>query len=383
MPKGRPRINKHVSKEISENEVVLEYKGKHISVDTLEDAIKYFKVDTKIYDVVKHVINKWDVVLKSQHGFPEQVTNTQVKLWLKPKQENKNEVLRTLQKEIIADIQRKTKTVKLKNKIQHTDHILQINIFDAHIDKLGWIDGEYEEGTKIIDRVGSGLLISLENLLTKAQNYHPEYILLPIGNDFFNHNGDHHTKRGTPQTSLQNWKGTFRWGIKLINDMVSTLTTIAPVKIVIVPSNHDEDQIFYLGEVLEAMFSKNKNITVMNKHENRSYVTFGKNLIGFTHGDKNVEVENLPYLMANECSKDWANCTYKEFHIGHLHHSQSIKYKNTKETKGVLVRYMRSSNPIHDKWSSDMGYVMSHSSIEAFVWDKEGGIIANFTEYIK
>ena len=108
--------------------------------------------------------------------------------------------------------------------------------------------------------------------------------------------------------------------------------------------------------------------------ESRNYITYGKNLLGFTHGDK-AKDSDLPSLMSVEAPKEWGNATNRYVFRGHKHH------KERKDFRGCTVIGMRSlSAP--DKWHRDSGYIGVPRATEGFVVDREKGIVAEYIESI-
>jgi hypothetical protein len=75
---------------------------------------------------------------------------------------------------------------------------------------------------------------------------------------------------------------------------------------------------------------------------------------------------------------NWQETKYREFHLGHLHHKREIKYKSTQEYKGIVIRYLRSLSG-EDTWHNIKGYIGCVQSAESFVWNKQEGLIANFS----
>jgi hypothetical protein len=157
--------------------------------------------------------------------------------------------------------------------------------------------------------------------------------------------------------------------------IIDNLSTLAPVDVLIIPGNHDEERIFYLGDALECWYNKSKNVTVDNRPIKRKYYPFGKCLLGLTHG-YHEKTESLGALMPCEVPELWAKSVYREFHLGHKHHKVDI---TTNELpNGVVVRALRSlATP--SVWEFDKGFVGALQSAEAFLWDKNRGIIAQFT----
>ena len=168
---------------------------------------------------------------------------------------------------------------------------------------------------------------------------------------------------------------TFRLGRQLLVDAINKLQQIAPVDVIMVPGNHDFERNFYLGDSLESWFYNNENVTVDNSANPRKYYKYGEVLIGYTHGNEE-KVTDLPLIMANEKPTEWALSTYREFHLGHLHHKKEIKFKSTEEYQGVTIRYFNSLSG-SDSWHHKKGYIGAKRSAEALLWDRTKGLKNN------
>ena len=87
LKKNAPIVEDFWSSTYNEDSAILQYKGSK-SIQSKEEAIEHFKIDTKIWDVKKYEVNSWDVTMlvkvKDTH-VPKKVTNYQVKLHLVPK----------------------------------------------------------------------------------------------------------------------------------------------------------------------------------------------------------------------------------------------------------------------------------------------------------
>jgi len=84
---GKHSTTDEWSSSYDDESAVLQYKGSK-SIQSKEDAIKHFNVDTKVWDVRKYEVNSWDVTMlvKTKDALvPKKVTNYQVKLFLTPK----------------------------------------------------------------------------------------------------------------------------------------------------------------------------------------------------------------------------------------------------------------------------------------------------------
>lgn len=351
-------------------------------VKTLEQLLVAAKVDTRIWEVDRHVVNKWDVTNSDGKRFQ----NWQVKAWLKRREEvadaiNFEEFYRDLLAKHKSPV---VKRINYKKESAHwKENLLEVNIFDLHLGKLCWseeVNNNYD--TKIASR---RFKYALEELVTRASGYGFERILFPVGNDFFN--SDSHintTTGGTRQDEDSRWQKTFKTGEKLLIEAIEYLKSFAPVDVLVIPGNHDWTKTFFLGETLAAYYHNDKNVVINNSANPRKYYEYGQTLLGFTHGN-NEKPEALRSLMAHEAKQAWARTAYKEFHVGHQHrkisYSHTVKSNITHEELGIVVRHM-SSLAGTDSWHHTMGYIGPTRAAEAFIWGKEVGLIGTINSNI-
>ena len=145
---------------------------------------------------------------------------------------------------------------------------------------------------------------------------------------------------------------------------IDYLKEIAPVHVVVISGNHDFERMFYAGDVISGWYKNDANVTVDNDLEQRKYFEYGKNMIMFTHGDKEKPAE-MPLIMATEQPLMFARCKFREAHCGHLHKEMVNEYR------GIKVRFLPSicSN---DSWHKSMGYEARRTA-QAHIWSKERG----------
>jgi hypothetical protein len=218
---------------------------------------------------------------------------------------------------------------------------------------------------------------AVEKLLSKAAHYPVEKFLFPIGNDFFNvNNTANTTAHGTPQREDPRWQRTYLLGKRMIIQAIETMTTIAPVDILIVKGNHDEERIFYFGDTLVSWFHRNPNVTIDARPIGRKYYQYGKALILFAHGYYE-SINKLDALMPNKVPDLWAATRFHEVHLGDKHHKKEIVLKTEELTNGVVVRIHRSlADP--NVWEFDKGFDGSLHAAEGLLWHKETGLEAQF-----
>ena len=258
---------------------------------------------------------------------------------------------------------------------KHDDGCLyEIAMPDVHFGRLAWGEETGEDfDIGIAQRAVNSVI---EQLLSFTYKYNIAKVLLPFGNDFFNSdNLENTTAHGTPQQEDTRWQKTFRRGRELAVEIIDACAAIAPVDILIVPGNHDQQRSFYLGEVLQAWYSNNDNVQIDNCAASRKYYRYGNSLIGFAHG-YSEKVQSLPLIMALEAPDMWAQTTYREWHTGDKHHKEDMIFR-ANESNGVLVRILRSLAP-DDAWTFGKGF-KSLKAAEAFLWHEQQGLLAQFT----
>lgn len=268
----------------------------------------------------------------------------------------------------------KTKYKKLQNGLWY-----EVDMPDIHFGKQTWAEESGHDYDLQIAR--SVVHSSLDRLLGYVAGYGIERILLPMGNDFYNvDNKNNTTTAGTPQQEDTRWSKTFREGRRLAVEMIDKCAAVAPVDVVMIAGNHDEERVFYLGEVLNAWYSKNKNVNVDNRAVKRKYVSFGNNLIGFTHG-AHEKVGKLPFIMPIEEPLLWAGSVHREWHLGDKHHKKDL-LNRTEDIDGVTIRLLRSLSAT-DTWHFDKGYIGAPRGAEGFLWDKSDGLVAQFQSVLR
>jgi hypothetical protein len=252
--------------------------------------------------------------------------------------------------------------------------LYEIAMYDLHFGRLTW---DEESGENYDIKISEKLIKSaFMKLLAAVKDYSVERILFPVGNDFFNVDSKFNTTTaGTPQQEDTRWQKTFRRGREICVSMIDQCSQIAPVDVLIIPGNHDQQRSFYLGEVLSAWYQNNKQVTIDNRSSIFKYYVYGNVLLGFTHGN-DIKLEKLPFVMANDNPEQWARSKYREWHTGDKHHKKGLTPFED-EGSGMLVRIIRSLVP-YDAWTFNSGY-RSLRAAESFLWSKSEGLKALFT----
>ena len=373
---GQPSTSLQDSEDKSGRDIC--YRGPDIR--TLQDLLVYTQVDTRIWEVESHTINRWEMAAKLASG--EIVTSPlyqiRAKLRRKVAEQRLEQMMGGLMERLRSGAPARPAIIRPAG----GEGMLEISIMDTHLGKLAW---EPETGRAYnIELAERTYWTALEDLLSRASHLKPRKILFVVGNDLLNTDIlGRTTTAGTPQDSDVVWKQGFVHARTLMIQAIDRLREVAPVDVAVVNGNHDTMAIFYLGELLAAHFGRTAGVTVDHSPTQRKYVHFGENLIGLTHG--NLEREKfLALLMANEQKSAWAVTRHREWHLGHWHVSRRRMYVPRPcgtlvmdDAQGVMIRIIPSlASP--DAWHASMGYG-GKLAAEAYYWHEHDGCVATFT----
>lgn len=259
--------------------------------------------------------------------------------------------------------------------------VFEVAVFDPHIGMLAWgeeVGADYDTKIAIRDYAAA-----VEHLMSYALLYPTERILFVAGNDFFhvdalgeNSRGGSTTK-GTPQDVDTRQAKMFTAGRRALVAAVDRARTVAPVDVVMVPGNHDSQQTFRLGEVLNAWYRNDSEVTVHYGPARRKFYGYGKNAWMFTHGEEyKRQRDNLPLIFATECPPEiWTASTHREIHTGHNHIAMAGRYVPTgdlTETRAIRTRSLPGLTP-EDAWHYEEGY-RHRRTATALAFRRSGGI---------
>ena len=256
-------------------------------------------------------------------------------------------------------------------------NMLEIDIFDLHLGKLAWAK---ETGYEHYDlKIAKALFEdALETLIQRTAGHSFDSIILPVGNDFFHSdNMRNETTAGTRLDVEGRFHKTAYTGRVMIVAAIERLREVAPVKAIIAPGNHDQLTAWHLGDSLECYFHRDADVTIDNLPTLRKYHEFGKVMLLFMHGDKGKQPD-YPLLMATEQPEMWGRTKFREAHLGHFHKTQVRNSPTVDERHGARVRVL-SSLCASDAWHAENQFVGNMRAAEAFVWNREEGLIAQAT----
>jgi hypothetical protein len=303
--------------------------------------------------------SKWSV---DHYTIEENTRGYNFKVYLKKKLVLGQDI-EDLKKELASYVS-KPNPIKYKNR--ENGMLLEFAPFDLHWGKLAWAEeaGEHYD----MKEAAMALNKSIDYTLNAVSKFPVSKIVFPFGNDFFQiDNEQNTTTAGTHQDTDSRFKKILREGRKIVIETIEKLKTVAPVDVVIVSGNHGHLSEFMLGDLLEVKYENDKNVTVNNSPMTRKYYSYGKNLIGYTHGNEE-KVNDLVGIMATEQSRLWADCKHRFWHLGHYHMMQQ------RELQGVRVCW-KPSLSASDFWHKKKGYVGNTRGVESSLFDKEIGLV--------
>jgi hypothetical protein len=361
-------------------------------VRTKEELIEVCNIDTSIWEIEKWTVGKSEGYRKDKVSNWESVNGKgtgdsidtgrvivvplyTVKVWLKRKTEEirANLIIDSL----IAEAKKfAPKYPKIKYEKILDAHMMEIALPDL---QLGRLVSEFATGYELNPEIQiKKAEDAIDQLIQYSKQFPIKRILFPVGNDFFDSNtAEMMTVHGTPQQDDVRWQRTYELGCQFLRKVIDKLMNIAPVDVLIIPGNHDEERIFYLGSWLEAWYHNCQDVKVDNYPNKRKYFVCDNNLIMLTHGyyEKNGKLDSL---MAYEVPDLWAKCQNREVHLGDKHHKVDMIMKTDELENGVVVRILRSlATP--SVWEHDKGLVGSLKASEMFIWHPTNGVVAQFT----
>jgi len=280
-------------------------------------------------------------------------------------------LMSTLQDNLIKSLQEYAPKFPKLERIENRDgYLLVIDPADIHIGKLcsSFECGETYNNQIAVQRVLGGV----RGILSKVSSFRIDKILFIGGNDILHiDNPGRTTTSGTPQDTDGMWHTNFLIAKQLYVDVLELLLSVADVHFTFNPSNHDYTNGFFLAQVIETYFKNCKNITFDCSIRHRKGFQYYTNLIGTTHGD-GAKQQDLPLLMAQEFSREWAETKHRYIYTHHVHH------KTSKDYIGITVESLRSPSGT-DSWHHRNGFEHSPKAVEAFLHCKQNGQIARIT----
>ena len=326
------------------------------TVRTVEDALRKAEIDGSEWEVERSLINHWEMGAKLDNGRIAVTPLWQVKLWLKKRVGWGREEFRQMLADDINSFE--CNIARPAVFVPPTKLLAELSIFDAHFGKLAW---KPEAGDNYdIHIAESRYMAAANDLLARAEAKGVDKVLYVVGNDYFHSDHKYSTTGGTPLDCDGRWQKAFRVGVKCAIETIQTALSFAPVDVLVVPGNHDEEKAFVLGELLAAKYENVSAVAVLNQPTWYHYYRYGTCLLMFCHGDEQVSQKKrdaLPHTMAQDRPQDWSETTCREIHMGHIHHERedTWRFRSAEAIRDVVVRSLPSISST-DAWHRHSNY---------------------------
>lgn len=248
-----------------------------------------------------------------------------------------------------------------------TDEMLEICVPDLHI---GLSENELGENSMIAQN--TIIHEKIHKMQSVVESTGVSDVLLCFLGDIFHYDTlNKTTSKGTPQCSNVPFEAAFDSAVSSVFLMINGVTevlkkthTYYTVKVLYIPGNHDTLLGYAIMSVAKAALSCDENIIFDIRQQHRKFTAYGKNLIGYAHGD--IDKKKLSQWLYTEAREYISNAKEIEVHCGHLHSEQVV------EDNGVIVRHLPTICGV-SPWEYQKGY---HSTrrLTAFLWHRDLGL---------
>jgi len=349
-------------------------------IKTLDDLIKYHKIDTKVFKAVEVITNYLEQGSKLR--VPHQTSNGKVVIKHKrtktPLHQIKAKFKRIEnlfdQERFIKDLKKAVgpiKTKKRKARPKKADLLVEPFITDHHIGNA--IQNEDYDLIYSIDIAAKYYDRAIDSFLAEIDTSRIERFLLPTGNDLVHwDNFKNQTTKGTQLFgNARDYERACVVAEAVLIRNIDKLSKIAPVDVPMVKSNHSYATEFHIGRSLIYKYQKDKNVTINNSTYSRQYYQWKGIGIGFCHGH-NEKINELDKIFPVEKPGIWNESTTRHFHIGHRHKfvktSSYTKLIENMRQNGLEV-IQGSTLCVPDLWHTNKGYVGSYQRTQCLVFN--------------
>lgn len=254
-----------------------------------------------------------------------------------------------------------------------TDTCTVYPLGDPHIGMLSW--GKETGQDFDLDIAQRDLIRAIDLLVDRAPASRMA-VLANVG-DFF-HAEDDNQRTPTSGHKLDcdtRWAKITDVGFSVMRHLIDRLLAKHDVvRVVNVPGNHDVRMSRMLNMWLSAVYEREPRVIVEDNRNPYLYITHGRNLLGFAHGD-GAKPEALPGIMAADRPAEWGATDYRVWITGHVHH------QTRKEFPGCVVESFRTL-AARDYWHAWKGY-RSGQSLSCITMHEAYGELTRSTVDIK
>ena len=239
---------------------------------------------------------------------------------------------------------------------------LEICIFDAHINKRTHYWEEWN--CKIARQVYLDMVQEMCDQALLVSEY--EECVLVVGNDFFNSDAQSRTSKWTPQDNTETEEEAFMCWLDIVLSAVDIIKDKlwCNIKIITIPWNHAKTLETVFGMSLKTAYRNDDSVDVDAWLIDRKVRQYGMCWVLFEHWE--LKADKYWVVFANEFPEVRAATTFREAHLGHLHHQSVI------EVNWLIVRIL-SSVTTTDKRHHSKAFCHSIRWWQIMIRDKEKG----------
>lgn len=244
-----------------------------------------------------------------------------------------------------------------------SDSLSVYTIGDAHVGMLSW---KKETGDDNDLEICERDLITGMSMLVAKSDETDEALIVDVGDWFHADNSSNTTnKSGNALDVDGRYPKVLEIGLRLSIKLIElALTKHKKVTWRSAIGNHNEHSAIMMSLFIKAWFRNEPRVHVADSPSMFYYHTFGKNIIGITHGHT-VKAEKLGEIMSIDCEKIWSNSVYRYWYTGHIHHL------TIKEFPSCVVETFRTLAG-KDAWHFASGY-RSRQDMKVITLHKEYG----------
>jgi hypothetical protein len=279
------------------------------------------------------------------------------------------------------------------------ERLLVLDLADVHFGKLCEVA---ETGSEYsIEAARHRVIEGTRGLLDEAGDV--GRILFVMGNDILHTDNGKTSTSGTPQDTDKSFFAACKAAEQASIDAIGMCAAVAEVDLIHCMSNHDWRSGWMLSQTIAAGVRGWDGVRATEynlSQRHRKYYGFGRNLMGFTHGDGAKE-ESLYAAMTTE-ARDLMlkGCDLYYWYLHHVHHKIRKRrgvdvFQSEKDHTGNMtvvsmgaarpeegqsqIEYVRSPSP-PDGWH-DRNCYLNRQGVEAFIHSPHDGQKKRFTEW--
>lgn len=288
--------------------------------------------------------------------------------WIKTRadDERREERYRALFAELASGLEPVPK--RRSPEIKADDLLAIVPLGDPHVGLMTWAAecGENFD-LSICESIMYG---AVDHLVTQGPQA-SRCLIVNLGDYFHADDESQRTRRSGHKLDVDGrWGKVLGVGLRIISRIIDrALEVHNEVEFRGLPGNHDDHSALFLQIALAERYRNEPRVKVAFSPRVFQYVTFGRNLIGMTHGHTSKPAD-LGAIMATDQAAKWGECPNRYWYVGHLHHSRKI------ELRGCMVEVFRTM-AAPDAYAVGHGYRSGRDMVRIAMHREWGEIARN------